>query len=132
MSSKLLEATAIVVVSASPHQAIIKQQPGHRILSDLIAGRWAEDWKQATHTRPFVVTPIRTRHGRIERLAIAMDGTPSRGVAMVRVKGRERAVRTGDESMVLCLPQTRLLQYFSSQVIAAVWSQDAKDSEAEL
>ena len=132
MSSKLLEATAIVVISASPHQAIIEQQPGHRILSDLIAGRWAEDWKQATHTRPFIVTPIRTRHGRIERLAIAIDGTPSRGVAMVRVKGGERAVRTGNESQVLTLRQTRLLQLFSLQVIAAAWSQVAKDSEVEL
>jgi hypothetical protein len=132
MSSTLLEATAIVVVSASPHQAMIKQQPGHRCVSELIAGRWAEDRRQAIHTRPFVITPIRNRHGRIERLVIAIDGTPARGVAMVRVKGGERAVRTGNESQVLTLRQTRLLQLFSLQVIAAAWSQVAKDSEVEL
>jgi len=120
MASKFLEATPLQIEKIYPDTVLITQLEGHRILASTIAGAWDERG-QNIHCRSFVVNAIRSRYGEVERVTIALDGTPVRGLALVKLCGRERALRTGDESQVLGVSQTRLLQQFANQVYRAVW-----------
>jgi len=55
-----------------------------------------------------------------------VDGTPCRGLVLVKLDGYELTLRTGDESRVLSRLETRLLQFFAEMIHKAAWQDGAE------
>lgn len=108
----------------SSDTAILEQRSEYLPIASLIAGGWYVP-AQRIAERAFLITAIRNRHRTIERVSIAVDGSPARGLVLVKLTGRELAIRTGDTSKVLTLRETRQLQAFAREIVAAVWGQES-------
>jgi hypothetical protein len=122
---KAIAAKPLEIQRISPDLVVVTQMAEHRPISSLISGDWDVP-AQDIRIRPFVVNAIRSRHRHIERLTIAVDGTPCRGIVLVKLDGHELTLRTGDESRVLSRLETRLLQFFAEMIHKAAWQDGAE------